>query len=128
MKLGVNLINFGPAAGPDTFRQWVRVVEGLGYHSIMIHRTILRSRRTWRRNIQRLSTSRSRPWDAAGFNREDRDRDRADDRALPEPIETARSLTNIEAPRSGRPIFGVGILGGGRVRFALKLPFRPWAR
>ena len=36
MKLGVNLINFGPAAGPDTFRQWVRVVEGLGYHSIMI--------------------------------------------------------------------------------------------
>ena len=36
MKLGVNLINFGPAAGPDTFRQWVRVVEGLGYHSILI--------------------------------------------------------------------------------------------
>ena len=34
MKLGVNLINFGPSAGPDVFQQWVRVVgrrrEGVG--------------------------------------------------------------------------------------------------
>ena len=35
MKFGVNLLNFGPSANPMNFLRWVRVVEGLGYHSIM---------------------------------------------------------------------------------------------
>jgi probable F420-dependent oxidoreductase len=35
MKVGVNLINFGPSARPDTLARRVRFVESLGYHLLM---------------------------------------------------------------------------------------------
>ncbi len=35
MKIGVNLINFGPSATPATLARWVRLAETLGYHLIM---------------------------------------------------------------------------------------------
>ena len=36
MKIGVNLLNFGPAASPESLLRWTRVVEALGYHFVMI--------------------------------------------------------------------------------------------
>jgi probable F420-dependent oxidoreductase len=35
MKVGVNLINFGPGAEPAALVRWARVVEDLGYHLLM---------------------------------------------------------------------------------------------
>lgn len=35
MKVGVNLINFGPSARPETLRRWAQLAEGLGYHHLM---------------------------------------------------------------------------------------------
>ncbi|HIE92580.1 MAG TPA: LLM class F420-dependent oxidoreductase, partial [Acidobacteria bacterium] len=35
MKVGVNLINFGPSASPDSLRRWARLTEALGYHLLM---------------------------------------------------------------------------------------------
>jgi probable F420-dependent oxidoreductase len=35
MKVGVNLINFGPGARPDTLVRRVRLIESLGYHLLM---------------------------------------------------------------------------------------------
>jgi len=35
MKVGVNLINFGPGASPDSMRRWAQLSESLGYHLIM---------------------------------------------------------------------------------------------
>ena len=35
MKIGVNLINFGPGAEPRALAAWVKVVEDLGYHLLM---------------------------------------------------------------------------------------------
>ena len=35
MKVGVNLINFGPGASPESLRRWVQLSETLGYHLIM---------------------------------------------------------------------------------------------
>jgi probable F420-dependent oxidoreductase len=35
MKVGVNLINFGPGASPDAMRRWAQVAEALGYHLVM---------------------------------------------------------------------------------------------
>jgi probable F420-dependent oxidoreductase len=35
MKVGVNLINFGPGAHPDALTRWVQLVETLGYHLLM---------------------------------------------------------------------------------------------
>ena len=36
MKLGVNLLNFGPAVGPDSLARWATLAEALGYHFLMI--------------------------------------------------------------------------------------------
>ena len=36
MKFGVNLVNFGPDATPEALARWGRVVEALGYHSLMV--------------------------------------------------------------------------------------------
>ncbi len=35
MKVGVNLINFGPGANPESLKGWVNLSEALGYHLIM---------------------------------------------------------------------------------------------
>jgi len=35
MKVGINLINFGPGAEPKKLAGWVKVVEDLGYHLLM---------------------------------------------------------------------------------------------
>lgn len=36
MKLGVNLVNFGPGAGPETLARTAQLAEALGYHLVMI--------------------------------------------------------------------------------------------
>jgi probable F420-dependent oxidoreductase len=36
MKVGVNLINFGPGGSVPSMLRWARVVEGLGYHLLMV--------------------------------------------------------------------------------------------
>ena len=36
MKVGVNLINFGPAVTPDSLERWTMLAEALGYHLVMI--------------------------------------------------------------------------------------------
>lgn len=35
MKVGVNLINFGPGANPESMKRWAQISESLGYHLIM---------------------------------------------------------------------------------------------
>ena len=35
MKAGVNLLNFGPAATPDSLARWTAFVESLGFHLAM---------------------------------------------------------------------------------------------
>ena len=36
MKVGVNLINFGPGATPDSLARWGQLAEALGYHLLMV--------------------------------------------------------------------------------------------
>ncbi|MBM3949332.1 MAG: TIGR03619 family F420-dependent LLM class oxidoreductase [SAR202 cluster bacterium] len=36
MQVGVNLLNFGPGASPDTLLRWAQVSEALGYQSVMV--------------------------------------------------------------------------------------------
>jgi probable F420-dependent oxidoreductase len=36
MKIGVNLINFGPGASPESLLRWAQFSESLGYHMVMI--------------------------------------------------------------------------------------------
>jgi len=36
MKVGVNLLNWGPGVSPDSLARWTALVEALGYHLVMI--------------------------------------------------------------------------------------------
>ena len=36
MKIGINVLNFGPGASPDTLAGWAELAEELGYHFVMI--------------------------------------------------------------------------------------------
>ena len=36
MKVGINIINFGPGASPDLLARWVRFAEETGFHLVMI--------------------------------------------------------------------------------------------
>ena len=35
MKVGINLVNFGPAARPEVLARWAELAERLGYHSLL---------------------------------------------------------------------------------------------
>ena len=35
MKIGVNLINFGPGVTHQSLKSWAKVSESLGYHLLM---------------------------------------------------------------------------------------------
>jgi hypothetical protein len=41
MKFGVNLINFGPGARPNSLVRWAMLAETLGYHFLMVRREAL---------------------------------------------------------------------------------------
>ena len=36
MKIGVNLLNFGPGVSPEALAGWTQLAETLGYHFVMI--------------------------------------------------------------------------------------------
>jgi alkanesulfonate monooxygenase SsuD/methylene tetrahydromethanopterin reductase-like flavin-dependent oxidoreductase (luciferase family) len=36
MRVGVNLLNFGPGVRPETLAGWTLMAETLGYHFVMI--------------------------------------------------------------------------------------------
>src|SRR4029453_15945180 len=36
MKIGVNLLNFGPGVSPEALARWATLSETLGYHFLMI--------------------------------------------------------------------------------------------
>jgi len=39
MRIGVNLLNFGPGVSPDSLARWAQLAETLGYHFVMIRTT-----------------------------------------------------------------------------------------
>jgi len=36
MKFGINILNFGPRANPESLERWARFAEETGYHFLMI--------------------------------------------------------------------------------------------
>jgi probable F420-dependent oxidoreductase len=108
MKLGVNLINFGPGANPESLEGWVDMAQRLGYHGLLTsdHVTITNdvSERYPAPFYEPLTTL---GWLAA----------KTTDMmigttvsVLPyrSPLETARSFANVDQLSGGRCILGVG--------------------
>jgi probable F420-dependent oxidoreductase len=124
MKFGVNLLNFGPSANPKNFLRWVRVVEGLGYNSIMTSDHVVIT--------PDVATTYPAPFyepiSTLGWLAGVTEKLEIGTTVLivpyRNPLETARSLANIDQLSGGRLILGVGI-GWAQEEFAaLKVPYR----
>ncbi len=123
MKVGVNLINFGPSASPDSLRRWARLTEALGYHLLMTsdHVTVTADVQ------QRYPAPLYEPLTTLGWLAAVTERVMIGSTVIivpyRSPLETARAFANIDQLSGGRCILGVGV-GWAREEFAaLNVPF-----
>ena len=123
MKVGVNLINFGPSASPASLRRWAQLTEALGYHLLMTSDHIAITP-----DVQdRYPAPQYEPLTTLGWLAGVTSHIEIGSTVmiLPyrSPLETARSFANIDQLSGGRCILGVGV-GWAREEFAaLNVPF-----
>ena len=124
MKFGVNLINFGPGANPESLTRSVNLVEAIGYHLIMssdhIAVTPDVSSRYPAPFYEPLTTM---GWLAATTQSMEIGTTVA---ILPyrSPLEIARAWANVDQLSGGRFILGVGVGWAEQGFDALNVPFR----
>lgn len=123
MKVGVNLVNFGPGATPESLAKWAKLVEDLGYHHLMTsdHVTVTPD------VAERFPAPFYEPLTTLGWLA-----GITSDIAigtsvliLPyrSPLETARAFANIDQLSGGRLILGIGV-GWSKAEYAaLNVPF-----
>jgi probable F420-dependent oxidoreductase len=123
MKIGLNLINFGPAATPANLRGWVNAAEGLGFDSLFTSDHIATTPDVADRYpapfYEPLSTL---GWLAGVTERVNIGTTVA---IVPyrSPLETARAMADIDQLSGGRLIFGVGSGWASQEFDALGVPF-----
>ena len=109
MKVGVNLINFGPGANAESFRKTVEISETLGYHFIMTSDHIAVTSDVQGRYpapfYEPLSTL---GW-LAGITKTVEIGSTVIIVPYRNPLETAKACANIDQLSGGRFIFGVGV-------------------
>jgi probable F420-dependent oxidoreductase len=123
MKFGINILNFGPGANPESLEGWVRFAEDAGYHFIMISDHVAITP-----DVQALYPVPFYDpfillgWIAAITKRVELGTTVT---ILPyrHPLQTARMAVNIDQLSGGRFILGVGV-GWAKQEFeALGVPF-----
>lgn len=123
MKVGVNLLNFGPGVSPESLARWTERVAALGYHLVMISDHVaMTSDVTVRYPAPFYDPFTSLAWLAGQTRRIELGTTVV---ILPyrHPLLTARLCANVDRLSGGRFIFGVGV-GWARQEFeALGLPF-----
>lgn len=123
MKVGVNIVNFGAAATPETLTKWADVVQTLGFHHLMTsdHVTITPDvqERFPAPFYEPLTTL---GWLAGITNNISIG---ASVIILPyrSPLEIARAFANIDQLSGGRCILGVGVGWARQEYAALNVPF-----
>lgn len=109
MKVGVNLINFGPGASVDSMRRWVEISETLGYHLIMTSDHIAITPDVQARYpapfYEPLSTL---GW-LAGITKTIEIGTTVIIVPYRSPLETAKACANVDQLSGGRFILGVGV-------------------
>jgi probable F420-dependent oxidoreductase len=123
MKVGVNLLNFGRGTTPASLLRWTRLIEGLGYHLLMIsdHVAITPDVAT-RYPAPFYDPFVSLAW-LAGVTRDIELGTTVVILPYRHPLATARLAANVDALSGGRFIFGAGV-GWAREEFAaLGIPF-----
>jgi probable F420-dependent oxidoreductase len=124
MKVGVNLINFGPAVSEDALLRWTRLAETLGYHLVMISDHVaVTPDVTARYPAPFWEPFTTLGWLAAKVRRVELGTTVV---IVPyrHPLETARMTAQIDRLCEGRFIFGIGV-GWAQGEFeALGVPFQ----
>ena len=124
MKIGVNLINFGPGVTHQSLKIWAQVSESLGYHLLMTSDHIAITP-----DVQsRYPAPFFEPVSLLGWLAGVTETMEIGTTVLivpyRTPLETAKAFANIDQLSAGRFILGVGI-GWARDEFqALRVPFR----
>jgi len=123
MKVGVNLLNFGPAVSPDSLVRWATLVESMGYHFAMISDHVAITADVEERYPAPFyDPFTALTWVAAQTRRLELGTTVI---VLPyrHPLLTARMAANLDRLSGGRFILGVGA-GWARQEFeALGVPF-----
>ena len=123
MKVGINLINFGPGATEDTMLRWTRLGEALGYHLVMTSDHIAVTPDV----TARYPAPFWEPFTTLGWLAAKARRIELGTTVIivpyRHPLETARMTAQIDRLCHGRFIFGIGV-GWAKEEFeALGLPF-----
>ncbi|HYE92120.1 MAG TPA: LLM class F420-dependent oxidoreductase [Terriglobales bacterium] len=123
MKVGINLLNFGPGASPGALLAWTRLAEGLGYHLVMISDHVAMTADV----TARYPAPFYDPWVSLGWLAGQTQNVELGTTVVivpyRHPLDTARLVANVDQLSGGRFIFGVGV-GWARQEFdALGVPF-----
>jgi probable F420-dependent oxidoreductase len=123
MKVGVNLINFGPGASPDSLVRWAQLAETLGYHLLMTSDHVAITPDVQGRYpapfYEPLSTL---GW-LAGVTRRMAIGTTVIILPYRSPLEIARVCANVDQLSGGRLILGVGVGWAQQEFAALGVPF-----
>ncbi|MGW6390946.1 LLM class flavin-dependent oxidoreductase [Streptomyces sp. NPDC055103] len=123
MKIGVNILNFGPGTDPGVLRAGARTVEGLGYDLLMVSDHIAVTPDV----AERYPAPFYEPFTTLSWLAGLTTRIRLGTTVLVapyrHPLLTARMAANLDALSGGRLVLGVGV-GWARQEFAaLGIPF-----
>jgi probable F420-dependent oxidoreductase len=123
MKFGVNLINFGPSARPDSLARWAMLTESLGYHFLMTSDHIAITP-----DVQaRYPAPLYEPFTTLGWLAGVTQRIEIGSTVviLPyrQPLEVARMAANVDQLSGGRLLLGVGVGWSPQEFAALGVPF-----
>ncbi len=123
MKLGINLINFGPSANPDVLAGWAELAEGLGYHSLLTSDHLAVTPDVTERYPAPFYEPVSTLGWLAGVTERIAIGTTVTIVPYRHPLETARAFANLDQLSGGRLIFGVGIGWAAQEFAALGVPF-----
>lgn len=128
MKIGVNILNFGPGTDPGVLRSWAQTVEGLGFDLLMVSDHIAITPDV----AERYPAPFYEPFTTLSWLAGLTNRIRLGTTVLiapyRHPLLTARMAANLDQLSGGRLVLGVGV-GWARQEFAaLGIPFEQRGR
>jgi probable F420-dependent oxidoreductase len=117
MKFGVNLINFGPSAAPDSLARWAMLTETLGYHFLMTSDHVAITPDVQARYAAPFYEPFTTLGWLAGVTRHIEIGSTVVILPYRQPLEVARMAANVDQLSGGRLLFGVGV-GWSQQEFA----------
>jgi probable F420-dependent oxidoreductase len=124
MKFGVNLINFGPSATPETLARWVMLTESLGYQFLMTSDHIAPTPDVQARYpVPLYEPFTTLAW-LAGVTRQIEIGSTVVILPYRNPLVVARMAANVDQLSGGRLLFGVGVGWSQQEFAALGVPFQ----